>query len=109
MVARLQYLRFCLFEMHVDVFFVIIKTSVQGSGSLTLVRQQRFIRFIYNNNNCYDDDDDDDDHDDDDDDGDDDVSQTSENTKPHVVIRLLTRVTVSVYVSVSPYRPRVCN
>ena len=41
MVARLQYLRFCLFEMYVNVFFVIRR--LYSAENLTLVREQRFI------------------------------------------------------------------
>ena len=45
MVARLQYLRFCLFEMYVSVVFVI--RCLYSAVSLTLVREQRFTRIIY--------------------------------------------------------------
>ena len=45
MVARLQYLRFCLFEMYVNVVFVI--RCMHSAVSLTLVKEQRFIRIIY--------------------------------------------------------------
>ena len=45
MVARLQYLRFYLFEMYVNVLFVI--TCLYTAVSLTLVKEQRFIRMIY--------------------------------------------------------------
>ena len=45
MVARLQYLRFCLFEMFVNVVFVI--RCLYSAVSLTLVKEQRFIRIIY--------------------------------------------------------------
>ena len=41
----LQYLRFCLFEMYVNVVFVI--RCLYSAVSLTLVREQRFIRIIY--------------------------------------------------------------
>ena len=41
--GRLQYLRFCLFEMSVSVFLLCLYSAV----SLTLVRKQRFIRIIY--------------------------------------------------------------
>ena len=44
MVARLQYLRFCLFEMYVHVFFVI--RCLYSAVSLTLVKEQHFIRII---------------------------------------------------------------
>ena len=44
MVARLQYLRFCLFEMYVQVFFVI--RCLYSDVSLTLVKELRFIRII---------------------------------------------------------------
>ena len=40
MVARLQYLRFCLFEMYVNVIFVI--RCLYSAVSLTLVKEQRF-------------------------------------------------------------------
>ena len=42
--GRLQYLRFCLFEMYVHVVFVI--RYLYSAVSLTLVREQRFIRII---------------------------------------------------------------
>ena len=45
MVARLQYLRFCLFEMYADTFFVI--RCLYSAVSLTLVKEQGFIRIIY--------------------------------------------------------------
>ena len=45
MVARLQYLRFCLFEMYVNVVFVI--RCLYSTVSLTLNKEQRFIRIIY--------------------------------------------------------------
>ena len=44
MVARLQYLTFCLFEMYVNVVFVI--RGLYSAVSLTLVKERRFIRFI---------------------------------------------------------------
>ena len=44
MVAKLQYLRFCLFEMYVNVVFVI--RCLYRAVSSTLVREQRFIRII---------------------------------------------------------------
>ena len=44
MVARLQYLRFCLFEMYVNVVFVI--RCLYSTVGLTLVKKQRFIRFF---------------------------------------------------------------
>ena len=43
--GRLQYLKFCLSEMYVNVFFVI--RCLYGAVSLTVVREQRFIRIIY--------------------------------------------------------------
>ena len=43
--GRLQYLRFCLFEMYINGFFVI--RCLYSAMSLTLVREQRFIRIIY--------------------------------------------------------------
>ena len=43
--GRLQYLRFCLFEMYVSVVFVI--RCVYSTVSLTLVREQHFIAVIY--------------------------------------------------------------
>ena len=43
--ARLQYLRFCLFEMYVSVVFVI--RCLYSAVSLTLVREQPFIKIIY--------------------------------------------------------------
>ena len=45
MVARLQYLRFCLFVMYVNVFFVI--TCLYSAVNLTPVKEQRFIRISY--------------------------------------------------------------
>ena len=45
MLARLQYLRFCLSEMYVNVLFVI--RCLYSAMSLTLVKEQCFIRFIY--------------------------------------------------------------
>ena len=44
MVARLQYLWFCLFEIYVNVVFVI--RCLYSAVSLTLVKEQRFIRVI---------------------------------------------------------------
>ena len=44
--GRLQYLRFCLFEMYVNVVFVI--RCLYSTVSLTLDREQRFTRIIYN-------------------------------------------------------------
>ena len=44
MVARLQYLRFCLFEMYVNVVFVMRR--LYSAVSLSLFREQRFIRII---------------------------------------------------------------
>ena len=44
MVARLQYLRFSLFEMYVHVVFVI--RCLYSAVSLTLVKEQRFIRMM---------------------------------------------------------------
>ena len=41
---RPQYLRFCLFEMHVSVVFVI--RYLYSAVSLTLGREHRFIRII---------------------------------------------------------------
>ena len=61
MVARLQYLRFCLFEMYVNVVFVIrclYSTDVCLIIIIILVKEQRFIRFLI----FYGDDDDDDDY-----------------------------------------------
>ena len=43
--GRLQYLRFCLFEMYVSVVFVI--RCLYSAVSLTLVREQRFTRIIH--------------------------------------------------------------
>ena len=43
--GRPQYLRFCLFEMYVNVVFVI--RCLYSAVSLTLVREQRFIRIYY--------------------------------------------------------------
>ena len=40
----MQCLTFCLFEMHVGVFFVI--RCLYSAVRLTLVREQRFIRII---------------------------------------------------------------
>ena len=45
MVARLQHLRFCLFEMYVNVVFLI--KCLHSAVSLTLVKEQCFIRIIY--------------------------------------------------------------
>ena len=45
MVGRLQYLRFCLFEMYVNVVFGI--RYLYSAVSLTLVKEQRFIKIIY--------------------------------------------------------------
>ena len=45
MVARLKYLRFCLFEMYVNVVFVV--RCLYNAMSLTLVKEQHFIRTIY--------------------------------------------------------------
>ena len=42
MVARLQYFRLCLFEMYVNVVFVI--RCLYSTVSLTLVKEQCFIR-----------------------------------------------------------------
>ena len=44
MVAKLQYLRFCLFEMYVNVVFVI--RCLYSAVSLTLFKEQRFTRII---------------------------------------------------------------
>ena len=44
MVARLQYLRFCLFQMYVNVVFVV--RCLYIAVSLTLVKEQRLIRII---------------------------------------------------------------
>ena len=44
MVARLQYLRFCLFEMYLNVVFVI--GCLCSAVSLTLVIEQRLIIII---------------------------------------------------------------
>ena len=44
MLARLQYLRFCLFEIYVNVVFVV--RSLYSAVSLTLVKEQRFIIII---------------------------------------------------------------
>ena len=44
MVARLQYFRFCLVEMYVNVVFVI--RCLYSAVSLTLVKEQRFIIII---------------------------------------------------------------
>ena len=41
MEARLQYVRFCLFEMYGNVVFVI--RCLYSAVSLTLVKEQRFI------------------------------------------------------------------
>ena len=43
--GRLQYLRFCLFEMYVSEVFVIRR--LYSAVSLTLVREQPFIKIIY--------------------------------------------------------------
>ena len=43
--GRLQYLRFYLFEMYVSVVFVI--NCLYNAVILTLVREQHFIRIIY--------------------------------------------------------------
>ena len=43
--GRLQYIGFCLFEMYVSVVFVI--RCLFSAMSLTLVREQRYIRIIY--------------------------------------------------------------
>ena len=43
--GSLQYLRFGLFEMYVNVVFVI--RCLYSTVRLTLVREQRFIRIIY--------------------------------------------------------------
>ena len=51
MVARLQYLRFCLFEMDVNVFFVI--RCLYSAVSLTLVKEHHFIRIINYYYYCY--------------------------------------------------------
>ena len=40
--GRLQYLRFCLFEMYVHIVFVI--RCLYSTVNLTLVREQRIIR-----------------------------------------------------------------
>ena len=45
MVATLQYLRFCLFEMSVNVGVFI--RCLYSAVSLTLVREQHFIRIYY--------------------------------------------------------------
>ena len=42
MVARLQYLRFCLCEMYVNVVFVMFVQCSEFNNS-----EQRFIRIIY--------------------------------------------------------------
>ena len=42
MVGRLQYLRFCLFEMYVNVVFGI--RYLYSAVSLTLVEERRFIK-----------------------------------------------------------------
>ena len=42
MVARLQYFRLCLFEMYVNVVFVI--RCLYSTVSLTLVKEQCFVR-----------------------------------------------------------------
>ena len=44
MIARLQHLKFCLFEMYVNVVFVI--RCVYSAVSLILVKESRFIRII---------------------------------------------------------------
>ena len=51
MIARLHYLRFCLFEMSVNVVFVI--RCLYSAVSLTLVKEQRFIRIIYDDDYYY--------------------------------------------------------
>ena len=43
--GKLQYLRFCLFEMYISVVFVI--RCLYSAVSLTLIREQRFIRTIF--------------------------------------------------------------
>ena len=43
--CSLQYLRFCLFEMYINVVFVI--RCLYSTVSLTLVREQHSIRIIY--------------------------------------------------------------
>ena len=43
--GRLQYLRFCLFELYVNVVFV--KRYLYSAVSLIVVREQSFIRIIY--------------------------------------------------------------
>ena len=45
MVGRLQYLRFCLFEMYVNVVFGI--RYLYSAVSLTLVEERRFIKKIF--------------------------------------------------------------
>ena len=45
MVARLQHLRLCLYELYVNVVFFI--RFLFSAVSLTLVKEQRFIRIIY--------------------------------------------------------------
>ena len=45
MVVRLQYLRLCLFETYASVLFVI--RCLYSAVSVTLVREQRFVRTIY--------------------------------------------------------------
>ena len=42
MLARLQYLRFCLFEIYVNVVFVIRR--LYSAVSLTLAKEQSFMR-----------------------------------------------------------------
>ena len=42
--GRLQYLRFCLFDMYVNVVFVIRR--LYSAVNLSLFREQRFIRII---------------------------------------------------------------
>ena len=43
--GRLQYLRFCLFEMYVNV--VVVIRRLYNAVNLTLVREQHFIRIIF--------------------------------------------------------------
>ena len=43
--GRLQYLRFCLFKMYVNVVFAIRR--LYSTVGFTLFREQRFIRIIY--------------------------------------------------------------
>ena len=61
--GRLKYLRFCLFEMYVNVVFVIrclYSTDVCLIIIIILVKEQSFIRFFKFNGDDDDDDDDDD-------------------------------------------------